>query len=197
GLTPLSGGGTTNFLRADGIWAAPSSNAWNITGNSGTSYATNFLGTTDNVSLRFRTNNIEQMILDSLGTLNVGSYGASSFNTDNPPKLSVDYDVTTSNTIAYMRGSIDSYFQMNLRNKSNGSSASTDYVATANDGTDSTYYIDMGINGSGYVSTEDNWGGPHDGYLYTYGRNLVLGSQTTNGDVLFLLGGGRSKYNAV
>lgn len=31
GLTPLSGGGTTNFLRADGTWTAPSGGATNLT----------------------------------------------------------------------------------------------------------------------------------------------------------------------
>ena len=74
-------------------------NFWSLTGNSGTNYATNFIGTTDNTSLRFRTNNTEQMILDSLGNLSIGSFGASSFNPTNPPRLSVDYGTTTSNTI--------------------------------------------------------------------------------------------------
>ena len=31
GLTPLSGGGTTNFLRADGTWASPSTNSGTVT----------------------------------------------------------------------------------------------------------------------------------------------------------------------
>ncbi len=170
---------------------------WSTTGNSGTSYATNFIGTTDNTSLRFRTNNIEQMLLDSLGTLQVGYYGASSFNTDNPPKLSVDYSTTTSNTIAYMRGSIDSYLQLNIRNRSNGTNASTDYVATADNGTDSTYYVDLGINSSTYAPGVDNWGGANDAYLYSSSRNLLLGTQASSSDVIFLLGGGRTKYNTV
>jgi hypothetical protein len=172
-------------------------NFWSLTGNSGTNYSTNFLGTTDNVSLRFRTNNTEQMILDSLGTLSIGSYGVATFNPDNPPKLSVDYNTTTSNTIAYMRGSIDSYFQMNIRNKSNGTSASTDYVATSDDGTDSTYYVDLGINSSTYATGVENWGGPHDAYLYSSSRNLLMGAASSNSDVIFLLGGGRTKYNTV
>jgi len=39
---------------------------WALTGNSGTT-SSNFIGTTDSRSLRFRTNNIERVILDSLG----------------------------------------------------------------------------------------------------------------------------------
>ena len=134
------------------------------------------------------------MIIDSLGHVGIGS---SVFNALNPAKLLVDYGSTTSNTIVNLKGNVDDYFQMNLQNTSTGTNSSSDYVATASDGTDSTYYVDMGINGGNYVSTEDNWGGPHDAYLYTYGRNLVIGSQTSSGDVLFLLGGGKSKTNAV
>jgi hypothetical protein len=47
--------------------------AWGLTGNSGTSWATNFFGTTDSRSIRFRTNNIERMVLDSLGRITIGS----------------------------------------------------------------------------------------------------------------------------
>lgn len=35
--------------------------SWNLTGNSGTNSSTNFLGTTDNQPLVFKTNNIEKL----------------------------------------------------------------------------------------------------------------------------------------
>jgi len=38
-------------------WANGGGNAWNLTGNSGTTFGTNFIGTTDNVDLQFRVNN--------------------------------------------------------------------------------------------------------------------------------------------
>lgn len=38
GLAPLSGGGTTNFLRADGTWAAPPGGAGNTNSNIGSGY---------------------------------------------------------------------------------------------------------------------------------------------------------------
>jgi hypothetical protein len=44
---------------------------WSLTGNSGTTYPTNFIGTTDNKSMRFRTNNTQRMILDSLGNVSI------------------------------------------------------------------------------------------------------------------------------
>jgi hypothetical protein len=45
--------------------------AWDLLGNAGTTASTNFVGTTDNTSLRFRTNNMERMIVDNT-TGNVG-----------------------------------------------------------------------------------------------------------------------------
>lgn len=44
---------------------------WNLTGNAGT--GTSFLGTTNNFSLRLRTNNVQRMIVDSLGRVGIGT----------------------------------------------------------------------------------------------------------------------------
>ena len=46
---------------------------WSLEGNAGTSVATNFLGTTDNTSMSFKTNDIERMRIDSDGTAAIGS----------------------------------------------------------------------------------------------------------------------------
>ncbi|HVT62753.1 MAG TPA: hypothetical protein VHD33_04610 [Legionellaceae bacterium] len=169
-------------------------NFWSTIGNSGTSYATNFLGTTDNVSLRMRTNNMERMVIDSTGSVGIGS---TNFDPYLKEKLLVDYGNTTSNNIAAFKGNINDYLQIGVQNLSNGTNASSDFVATADDGTDSTYYIDMGINSSTYAPSVDNFGGVHDGYLYTYSRNLIIGTQKANSDIIFLSGGGQTKYNAV
>jgi hypothetical protein len=56
-------------------WIRMSANntAWSLTGNAGTDPATNFLGTTDSISLAFRTKNIEQMRLTPLGVVGLGT----------------------------------------------------------------------------------------------------------------------------
>jgi len=46
---------------------------WSLEGNAGTSVATNFLGTTDNTSMSFKTNDIERVRVDSDGTVGIGS----------------------------------------------------------------------------------------------------------------------------
>ncbi len=53
--------------------AQPSSLNWGIKGNAGTTAGTNFIGTTDNVSLVFKTNKTEFMRLTSVGILGLGT----------------------------------------------------------------------------------------------------------------------------
>ena len=74
--TAMIGGGVGYWYFNGSIWKSlttgtTSNNAWFTTGNSGTN-ATNFIGTTDNVSLRFRTNDTARMIIDSLGNVGIG-----------------------------------------------------------------------------------------------------------------------------
>lgn len=48
-------------------------NYWQLAGNSGTNASTNFLGTTDNVDLVFRTNNLERMRITGAGKVGIGT----------------------------------------------------------------------------------------------------------------------------
>ncbi|MFM7902198.1 MAG: hypothetical protein ACKPAD_09460, partial [Bacteroidota bacterium] len=46
--------------------------SWSLTGNAGTNAGTNFIGTTDNIALRFRTNNSTRMSISSGGKVGIG-----------------------------------------------------------------------------------------------------------------------------
>lgn len=50
---------------------------WNLVGNAGTSSITNFLGTTDNVDLKLRTNNAVRMVVGKSGTVSIGTAASS------------------------------------------------------------------------------------------------------------------------
>ena len=50
-----------------------STTAWNLLGNAGTNPSTNFIGTTDNQDLVFRTNNTERMRILSNGNVGIGT----------------------------------------------------------------------------------------------------------------------------
>lgn len=63
------------------------SDGWLLTGNSGTTPGSNFIGTTDNTDIRFRTNNLERMTITNTGNVGVGTTITSS-------KLHVDGSIT-------------------------------------------------------------------------------------------------------
>jgi hypothetical protein len=89
------------------------------------------------------------------------------------------------NVIGQFTDSVDDYLQINIQNTNSGNFASSDYVATADDGSDNLYYVDMGINSSTYSDPEFTVVGPHDGYFYNDGGNLALGTEKYNDLVLF------------
>ena len=76
--------------------------------------------------------------------------GTSLFNS----KVSITYPALTQLTLASSileaTNSINNYLSYDVQNQSNGNNASSDLVATANTGTDTTQYVNMGINGSGF-----------------------------------------------
>ncbi|MGE6220967.1 hypothetical protein [Nubsella zeaxanthinifaciens] len=81
--TASSGAGTTavspGVYYSDGLrWVrlennSPFSSFWSLNGNSGTNPATNFLGTTDNKPLIFKTNNVEALRVLSDGKIGVNT----------------------------------------------------------------------------------------------------------------------------
>lgn len=162
---------------------------WNTLGNAGTNAATNFLGTTDNNSLSIRTVNTQRIIIDSLGNVGIGSSPAFSIPDTLREKLLVDAGVTNSVTGLMTKGSINNYFQMNIKNLSSGANASADMVATADNGTETSNYVDLGINGSGYSGTAIQTGKANDGYLISSGNDFYMVNSSANKAMLFLTGG--------
>jgi hypothetical protein len=98
-----------------------------------------------------------------------------------------------SGAITVAEGSTNGYNQFNIRNGSNGSGASSDYIATADDGSDTTNFLDLGINNSNY-NAPSSWtiNGARDGYLYMADGNLSIGvanATSTSKFVNFFVGG--------
>lgn len=90
-------------------------------------------------------------------------------------------------------GSINNYFQFNLRNNSNGASASTDFIAT-ND-VDSLHYVDMGINSSGNTMSSFSAVWKNGAYLYNNIGQIWMG--TANNDTIGWFMDGTSKSNRI
>lgn len=84
---PLANG-TNAGLLSPANFTTLNNGVWSLLGNAGTNPATNFIGTTDNVDLLFRTNNTNKATITSLGQLIVGDNLTPSANTNR--KLVVD-----------------------------------------------------------------------------------------------------------
>jgi hypothetical protein len=114
----------------------------------------------------------------------------------------------TPDTIIQSAGNFNSYVQNNSQNINAGAQSTTDWVATASNGTDTIYYVDLGIAGGGYANTSPSnslgtslW--PNDAYLYAQGNvagqpggNLVVGTSIP-GTVTRILAGGVNSANVV
>lgn len=81
----------------------------------------------------------------------------------------------------------NSFSEINNQNKSNGSAASSDIVATNDIGNENIYYVDLGINSSGY--TASIVGQANDAYLYNTGSHFYVGNATPS-KKLYLFAGG-------
>ena len=109
------------------------------------------------------------------------------------------------NLIAQFTGNTDSYVQVNAQNIDPHGSA--DYVVTADTGSDTEFYIDMGLNGSDSYDEENASAiSPLDGYLYVKGSdigqehgNLILGTSTSSiyGLETKIVSGGLNEENVI
>jgi len=116
--------------------------------------------------------------------------GSNAFNATNPEKLLIDAGVTNSYNLMTGKGTIDNYLQINVQNRSSGTSASSDLVATADNGSETTKFIDMGINSSAYNNTSlPILNGINKTYLYTTGNDFAIGNGTASMAMLFFTGG--------
>lgn len=84
---------------------------------------------------------------------------------------------------------VNSYSQINYQNLNAGNNASTDLVLTADNGNDTTNYVDFGINSSTYSLGTFTISGINDGYLYSQSTNLAIGVAAAGKSVKFFQGG--------
>jgi hypothetical protein len=125
-------------------------------------------------------------------TLASGLYSNNILNVGSAP-------LTFPNLIAQFAYSSNNYIQTNLQNINNDN-GTADHVITANTGTDSNYYIDLGYANKNYnnlnpYNSLGNILNPLDGYLYVQGGsslpggNLIIGTTTTGANVVVFAGG--------
>lgn len=186
---------------------ANTADVWKVLGNSGTNSGINFIGTIDNKSFRFRTNNVERMIIDSLGNVGIGT---SSFDPSQPEKLLVDAGSHPNNgpvvnsTPINAVGASNGFQQVQVQNKSWGNYSSSDFVA-ASDGTQNgtapvntdLHYVDLGINSSGYTNSNSNiLNQQYTPYLYsTAPQDFYIGNGYSGRSLIFFTNSGPTNAN--
>jgi len=115
--------------------------------------------------------------------------GTSSLDPANPATLKVEAQNDASVTVISAYANYNNYKQFNIKNKSNANSASSDICATADNGDETSNYINMGINGSGYAITTNNLAsGSNSAYIFNTGHILAL-ANSGNYPIIFGVGG--------
>ena len=115
--------------------------------------------------------------------------------TNNPPYHLTVTEVGASPTpslsycIADFTNNINGYSQVNIRNASTAANASGDLVITTDNGTDTTNYIDLGINNSSFSNGSWTINGALDGYLYSSNQNFSIGVAFPDRYLSFFAGG--------
>ena len=91
--------------------------------------------------------------------------------------------VLGSDVVMQITANAGGYSQTNFQNINSGATASSDYILTADNGNDTTHFLDMGITSSGWDGSETNvLSGlvANNGYLYVQDGNLSLGVRNGN-----------------
>jgi hypothetical protein len=114
---------------------------------------------------------------------NVG-IGTSDFDPVAPEKLLID--AGDQNTALSAIGSVNDFLEINVQNTSNGVKSSSDLVATANNGSENSVYVDLGINSAGYSNGASNiLNGGNLAYLYANANDFKIGNGTPNMSLIF------------
>jgi hypothetical protein len=133
------------------------------------SFGSNNISTDGNITTNYLFGNVAELLGQNARGEHSANLGAPGFTH------------LASNVVLQVTGNANSYSQINFQNINNGNHSTTDYVATADFGNDSNYFINMGIAGSSYDPTDasnslGNALQPQDGYVYAMGGNSVGGT---------------------
>ncbi len=191
-ILPSSRGAANQIMQTDGSgnvsWVNSNSISWSLTGNSGTNATTNFIGTTDNVNLSIKTNNVERILVKTDGTTEIkneliinsiatGTEHATILNDDN-------YSHPTDNNLDFGTGGSD-YIIASQQNTSES-------AGLHGDGDSNTLWSPGDGNRQLRILDEDNWsdndGNPYNnnaevGYIDATGQYLQASDKNRKQDI--------------
>ena len=87
------------------------------------------------------------------------------------------------------QSNVASTTQINVQNTSSDNGASSDLVATSDNGSQTTYFVDLGCNSSTYNQAAYNSGVADDCYVYASNGNFNIATATSGKTITFNIGG--------
>jgi hypothetical protein len=183
GSTAVAGNGKVLGLDGTGnvvlVTDAGAGTSWGLTGNTGTTPGTNFIGTTDNQRLVFKTNNAEQATILGSGNFGIG--------TDNPasklhlqgiftithPTFTGTYSVehSANNTLRFNFSSVGEFMRVGPTNR-------VDFIGQQVWSATRGAYFSNTLSGNAIETAAGNV------VLNTTGGNTIIGGGTDNGNKL-------------
>lgn len=121
-------------------------------------------------------------IIATAGTTGSSNVGAFSYGT---------MGYSDQNTLASFVSSVNNYNQVVIQNTSSGTNASANITINNNLGTASTYYMNLGMNSSGWTGSlgTASLNAPSVSYLTSTSSDLAIGTTTSNA-IRFVINGG-------
>jgi hypothetical protein len=169
--------------------ASYADNAWAIGGNTFSGgNSSRILGTFSNHDLSIFVSGSKIATFTTLGSLVLTSGSVDGLEDS---KLAVYAGTTTSHNLIRATSNTDGYSHISIQNTNSGSNASSNIVAIADNGSNISRYINVGINSSTFTGSV---GGANDAYLYSTSNNLHIGN-ASNYPVQFFAGGANTDTN--
>lgn len=128
--------------------------SWSIIGNAGTNASTNFIGTTDNVALKFKTKNTVRMTINTAGYVGVGT--TTPLSLLHIQKTLTGTPITTPVLARFSNGTLNGYTKIILGSDNSSSDGFSTFTAGS---TASTQLLGFGVGNAGSTTTQLNLDG--------------------------------------
>lgn len=147
-------------------------------GNSLTNLPYTVSGTTDHLAFFNTTTSVSSS--HRFYSVNVGetlALGTTAYTLSEPERFMVD-NGDSYNIATFQASAANNYTQVNIKNFNSGSNSSADLVLWNDVATESSSYVNLGINSSTNDGSDVGYAG--DGYLYNERNDLYIGSKSTS-----------------
>jgi hypothetical protein len=184
----LADSGTTSTTYTTGAIVVPNDGGVGIGGNLNVRGRSDFTGniTAGNILVSGNINVTVGAVASSYGIFYGNAGGVGALYAGTTGYTPIDH------TVLQLTADLNNYAQVNFQNINTGSRASSDFVATADNGDDTDGFIDVGIASSTYADPAFPGIYPNDGYLVHHSAltrgNLILFSHTTGSAIKLHVG---------